>query len=71
MKFSELEPGQYFLPVDEDGVYMKVYGHNLQAMLSEGVGGHAVNMDKGLVCFFHDHELVNLLEVDLKITDCF
>lgn len=71
MRFSDLEPGQWFLAEKEDDIYLKVFGHNLQSSFNEGQGGHAVMLKNGEICFFHDHEHVNLLEVNPVITDCF
>lgn len=66
MKFRDIEQGEIFMPLDEDGaIYMKVFGHNLQNIVNEGQGGHGVLLSEGLLCFFNEDEEVELIMDDM------
>ncbi len=60
-KFAELSQGELFISPDDDEIYMKVFGHFLNATTSEGTGGHAVLLKEGLICYFEDFEEVDKL----------
>jgi hypothetical protein len=74
MKFGDLKAGDWFkceedkhFDTNERELFLKVFGHNLQILVGESMGGHAVSIKTGLLCFFQDFENVDLIE-DVDIT---
>ena len=67
MKFGDLKAGDWFTSEEDRELFLKVFGHNLQILVGESMGGHAVSIKTGLLCFFQDFENVVLLE-DVNIT---
>ena len=74
MKFGDLKAGDWFTSEEDKDfetndreLFLKVFGHNLQILVGESMGGHAVSIKTGLLCFFQDFENVVLLE-DVNIT---
>lgn len=65
-KFEDVKHGDCFI-AEDDGIYMKVFGHNLSNIVNEGTGGHAVLLTEGLLCYFNDWDKVETLNIDMKL----